>query len=196
MQYRGLRELGERGEQTLEEYIRERTHATLSSGRLEQLAREWLFNTFYVKPGRWVISDLVRSVTRAAMLEDDGALRQRSVAAPMQSCLQALMQHRPGGTMTHLEWLRRGRSRSECFSAEPTRVRSLASECGTPTAKPRRSATATNSMGNASTRASIKARSRAMLSRVSRRRAQPVCCAHALDRLRRSDWDSRMVFAS
>jgi Domain of unknown function (DUF4158) len=41
MQYRGLRELGKRN-QELEEYVRERTHATLSRGRLEQLAREWL----------------------------------------------------------------------------------------------------------------------------------------------------------
>ena len=99
MQYRGLRELGERGQQLLEEYVRERTHATLSRGRLEQLAREWLFNAFFVMPGRRVISDLVRSVTRAVMLEDHGALRQRNVAAPMQSCLQALSQQRPSGTM-------------------------------------------------------------------------------------------------
>src|SRR5882724_2822675 len=31
----------------------------------------------------------------------------RMPMSPVQACLQDLLAHRPGGTMTHLEWLRR-----------------------------------------------------------------------------------------
>jgi TnpA family transposase len=103
----GLREFDAGIEQRLTEYIRERTHATLSRGRLEQAAREWLYRTLVAIPRRRVITDLVRGVIQSVAQQDHRDLRRFMTEYSIQGFLRDLLSHRPGGTMTYLEWLRR-----------------------------------------------------------------------------------------
>ena len=103
----GLREFDAEVEQRLVEHVRARTHATLSRGRLEQAAREWLYRTYVAIPRRRVITDLVRGVIRAVALQDHRDLRRYMTETSIQGFLKDLLLHRPGGAMTHLEWLRR-----------------------------------------------------------------------------------------
>ena len=94
-------------QQKLTGHIRECTRATLSRNRLEQKAREWLYQIFVEIPGPRVISDLVRAVVHTTLAQDHADLKRHMTEAAVRSCLAALLQHRPGHAMTHLEWLRR-----------------------------------------------------------------------------------------
>jgi len=103
----GLCKYDENFEQKLTVHIRECTRATLSRNRLEQKAREWLYQIFVEIPGPRVISDLVRAVVHTTLAQDHADLKRHMTEAAVRSCLAALLQHRPGHAMTHLEWLRR-----------------------------------------------------------------------------------------
>jgi hypothetical protein len=107
IQYDGLRDLDTRGEELLTIFLCERTHATVARPRLEQRAREWLHRNAYLMPSARRVSDLVRVVVRRVTAEDHAAISQSLGGAPLQACLQRLLERRPGRTMTHLEWLRR-----------------------------------------------------------------------------------------
>jgi hypothetical protein len=107
IEYGGFRQLDVRSEQLLAAFIRERTHGSIARPRLEQHARAWLYQNAYLIPRARRVSDLVRAVIRAVTTEDHATLIQTMGAAPMQACLQKLLQRRPGHTMTQLEWLRR-----------------------------------------------------------------------------------------
>jgi hypothetical protein len=103
----GLRDFHPAIEQQLTEHIRERTNATLSRGRLEQAAREWLYKAYVAIPRRRAITVLVRGVVQSVALQDHRDLRRYMSEATVQSFIKELLSHRPGGAMTHLEWLRR-----------------------------------------------------------------------------------------
>jgi hypothetical protein len=103
----GLREFDADSEQKLTAHLRARTRATLSQGRLEQAAREWLYRAYIAIPRRRVIGDLVRGVIQAIALDDHRDLRRYMTEFSLQRFLNDLLTHRPGGAMTHLEWLRR-----------------------------------------------------------------------------------------
>lgn len=103
----GLREFEVSIEQKLTEHVCGRTHATLSRGRLEQAAREWLYQAYVAIPRRRVITDLVRDVIQTVALQDHRDLRRFMTEYSIQGFLRDLLAHRPGGAMTHLEWLRR-----------------------------------------------------------------------------------------
>ena len=70
-------------------------------------AREWVFRALIVMSRRRVIVDHVRGVTKAVVFEDRRILRRHMVGASVQACLHTLLAYRPGGVMTHLEWLPR-----------------------------------------------------------------------------------------
>ena len=103
----GLREFDAETERRLTEHIGARTHATLSRGRLEQAAREWLYRAYVAIPRRRVVTDLVRGIIQAVALQDHRDLRRFMTEYSIQRFLKDLLAPRPGGTMTHLEWLRR-----------------------------------------------------------------------------------------
>lgn len=65
----GLREFDPAIEQRLTEHVRSRTNATLSRGRLEQAAREWLYRAYVAIPRRRAITDLVRGVVQSVALQ-------------------------------------------------------------------------------------------------------------------------------
>jgi hypothetical protein len=103
----GLREFDAGVEKRLTEHIHDRTHATLSRNRLEQAAREWLYRAYVAIPRPRVITDLVREIIQVVALQDHRDLRRFMTEYSIQGFLTELLTHRPGGTMTHLEWLRR-----------------------------------------------------------------------------------------
>ena len=103
----GLRECDAAIEQSLTAHIRARTHATLSRGRLELAAREWLYRAYVAIPRRRTIADLVRGIVQAVALQDHQDLRRCMTEMCMQEFVKDLLTHRPGSAMTHLEWLRR-----------------------------------------------------------------------------------------
>jgi hypothetical protein len=103
----GLREFDPAIEQRLTEHLRSRTNATLSRGRLEQAAREWLYRAYVAIPRRRAITVLVRSVVQSVSLQDHRDLRRYMTEWTVQGFIKELLSHRPGGAMTHLEWLRR-----------------------------------------------------------------------------------------
>jgi hypothetical protein len=107
LEFMGLCKYDENFEQKLTVHIRECTRATLSRNRLELKAREWLYQIFVEIPGPRVIADLVRAVVHTTLAQDHADLKRPMTEAAVRSCLAALLQHRPGHAMTHLEWLRR-----------------------------------------------------------------------------------------
>jgi Domain of unknown function (DUF4158) len=66
----GLREFDPAIEQRLTEHLRSRTNATLSRGRLEQAARDWLYRAYVAIPRRRTITVLVRGVVQSVALQD------------------------------------------------------------------------------------------------------------------------------
>jgi hypothetical protein len=107
IEYDDLMKLDERGEAGLDRELRERTHATLSRPRLEQLGREWLFRCCYLIPSQRRVTLVVRRVIRSVEADDHRELQRGTRAEEVQNVLQTLLAHRPGGSMTALEWLRR-----------------------------------------------------------------------------------------
>ncbi len=103
----GLREFDPAIEQQLTEHLHTRTHATLSRGRLEQAAREWLYRAYVAIPRPRTITVLGRGVVQSVALQDHRDLRRYMTEYTVQGFIEELVTHRPGGTMTHLEWLRR-----------------------------------------------------------------------------------------
>jgi hypothetical protein len=103
----GLRAFDPAIEQRLIEHLRARTHATLSRGRLEQAAREWLYRAYVAIPSPRTITVLVRGVVQSVALQDHRDLRRYMSEWTVQGFINALLSHRPGSTITHLEWLRR-----------------------------------------------------------------------------------------
>jgi len=103
----GLREFDPAIEQRLTVHLRSRTNATLSRGRLEHAAREWLYRAYVAIPRRRAITVLVRGVVQSVALQDHRDLRRYMTEATVQGFIKELLSHRPGGAMTHLEWLRR-----------------------------------------------------------------------------------------
>jgi hypothetical protein len=71
------------------------------------MAREWLYRIYVEIPGNRVIADIVRAVVHAVLFYDHDTLRQHRPDSSVKGCLAALLQHRAGHAMTHLEWLRR-----------------------------------------------------------------------------------------
>jgi Domain of unknown function (DUF4158) len=103
----GLREFDSAIEQRLIEHLRARTNATLSRGRLEQSAREWLYRTYVAIPRRRAITALVRAVVQSVALQDHRDLRRYMTEWTVQGFIKELLSHHPGNAMTNLEWLRR-----------------------------------------------------------------------------------------
>jgi hypothetical protein len=103
IEFLGLRKFDESVDRRLSAYIGERTQATLSRMRLEQMAREWLYRTYVEIPGNRVTADLVRAVVHVVLLHDHETLRQHRSDSSVKGCLAALLQHRAGHAMTHLE---------------------------------------------------------------------------------------------
>src|SRR6266436_4457933 len=92
----GLREFDPAIEQQLTEHVRSRTHATLSRGRLEQAAREWLYRAYVAIPRRRAITLLVRGVLQSVELQDHRDLRRFMTEYSIQGFLTELLTHRPG----------------------------------------------------------------------------------------------------
>jgi hypothetical protein len=103
----GLREFDSVTERQLTEHLHSRTNATLSRGRLEQAAREWLYRFYVTIPRRNVLTILVRGVVRSVAHQDHRDLRRYMTETTIQGFIKELLSHRPGNAMTHLEWLRR-----------------------------------------------------------------------------------------
>jgi hypothetical protein len=103
----GLREFDPAIEQRLIEHLHARTNATLSRGRLEQAAREWLYRAYVAIPRPRTITVLVRGVVQSVAHQDHRDLRRYMTEYTVQGFIKALLSPRSGGTMTHLEWLRR-----------------------------------------------------------------------------------------
>jgi Domain of unknown function (DUF4158) len=72
----GLREFDPAIEQRLTEHLHSRTNATLSRGRLEQAARDWLYRAYVAIPRRRAITVLVRGVVQSVALQDHRDLRR------------------------------------------------------------------------------------------------------------------------
>src|ERR1019366_3156003 len=72
----GLREFDPAIAQRLKEHLHSRTNATLSRGRLEQAAREWLYRAYVTIPRRRAITVLVRGVVQSVALQDHRDLRR------------------------------------------------------------------------------------------------------------------------
>jgi hypothetical protein len=102
----GLREFDPTIEQRLREHLYSRTNATLSRGRLEQAAREWLYRAYVAIPRRRAITVLVRGVVQSVALQDHRDLRRYMTETTVQGFIKELLSHRPGA-MSHVEWLRR-----------------------------------------------------------------------------------------
>jgi Domain of unknown function (DUF4158) len=103
----GLRDFDSAIEQRLIEHLHERTNTTLSRGRLEQAAREWLYRAYVAIPRPRTITVLVRGVVQSVALQDHRDLRRYMSEWTVQGFIKELLSHRPGDAMTHLEWLRR-----------------------------------------------------------------------------------------
>jgi hypothetical protein len=103
----GLRDFDSAIEQRLIEHLNAHTNATLSRGRLEQTACEWLYRAYVAIPRPRTITVLVRSVVQSVALQDHRDLRRYMTEWTVQGFIKALLSHRPGDAMTHLEWLRR-----------------------------------------------------------------------------------------
>jgi hypothetical protein len=103
----GLRDFDSAAERQLIEHISARTNATLSRGRLEQAAREWLYRAYVTIPRPRTITALVRGVVQSVALQDHRDLRRYMTEYTVQGFIKELVSYRPGGTMTYLEWLRR-----------------------------------------------------------------------------------------
>src|SRR6266436_3871466 len=103
----GLRDFDSDTEQRLIAHIQARTNATLSRGRLEQTAREWLYRAYVAIPRSRAITVLVRGVLQSVALQDHRDLRRYMTEYTVQGFIKELLSHRPGDAMTHLEWLRR-----------------------------------------------------------------------------------------
>ena len=81
-----------------------RTRATLSRGRLEQAAREWLYRAYVAIPRPRTITVLVRGVVQSVALQDHQDLRGYMTEYTVQGFTQELVSPRPGGAMTQLEF--------------------------------------------------------------------------------------------
>ena len=103
----GLRDFDSAAEQQLSEHLHARTNATISRGRLEQAAREWLYRAYVAIPRPRTITVLVRAVVQSVALQDHRDLRGYMTEYTVQGFIKELVSPRPGGAMTHLEWLRR-----------------------------------------------------------------------------------------
>ena len=103
----GLREFDSAIERRLTEHLHARTNATLSRGRLEQAAREWLYRAYVAIPRSRTITVLVRGVVQTVALQDHHDLRRYVTEWTVQGFIKELLSHRPGEAMTYLEWLRR-----------------------------------------------------------------------------------------
>ena len=75
--------------------------------RLEQVAREWLYQAYVTIPRRRIIRNLVRSVIRSVGVQDHQNCHRYMSQIRIQEFLSKVLAHRPGGAMTYLEWLRR-----------------------------------------------------------------------------------------
>ena len=103
----GLREFDSAIERRLTEHLHACTNATLSRGRLEQAAREWLYRAYVAIPRSRTITVLVRGVVQSVALQDHHDLRRYVTEWTVQGFIKELLSHRPGDAMTYLEWLRR-----------------------------------------------------------------------------------------
>ena len=103
----GLRDFDSTTEKQLIEHLHARTNATLSRGRLEQAAREWLYRAYVAIPRPRTITVLVRGVVQSVAVQDHRDLRRYMTEYTVQGFIKELVSPRSGGTMTHLEWLRR-----------------------------------------------------------------------------------------
>ena len=102
-----MREFDSAIERRLTEHLHARTNATLSRGRLEQAAREWLYRAYVAIPRSRTITVLVRGVVQTVALQDHHDLRRYVTEWTVQGFIKELLSHRPGEAMTYLEWLRR-----------------------------------------------------------------------------------------
>src|SRR3984893_10911555 len=84
----GLREFDPAIEQRLTEHLQSRTNATLSRGRLEQAARDWLYRAYVAIPRRRVITVLVRGVVQSVALQDHRDLRRYMTEATVQGFIK------------------------------------------------------------------------------------------------------------
>jgi hypothetical protein len=66
-----------------------------------------LYRAYVAIPRRRAITVLVRGVIQSVALQDHRDLRRYMTEATVQGFIKELLSHRPGGAMTHLEWLRR-----------------------------------------------------------------------------------------
>jgi hypothetical protein len=103
----GLRDFDSAAEQQIIDHLRARTNATLSRGRLELAAREWLYRAYVDIPRPRAITVLVRGVVQSVALQDHRDLRRFMTEFTLQGFIKELLSPRPGDAMTHLEWLRR-----------------------------------------------------------------------------------------
>jgi hypothetical protein len=86
----GLREFDPAIAQRLTEHLHSRTIATLSRGRLEQPAREWLYRAYVAIPRRRAITVLVRGVVQAVARQDHRALRRYMTEWTVQGFIKEL----------------------------------------------------------------------------------------------------------
>ncbi len=89
IEQRGLRDFDPAAERHVRQHLHSRTQATLSRGRLEQAAREWLYRAYVAIPGRRTITILVRDVIKSVAQEDHRDLRRYMVSG-WRSHLDAL----------------------------------------------------------------------------------------------------------
>jgi hypothetical protein len=88
----GLRKFDADVERRLSAYLTERTHATLSRNRPEQMAYEWLYGGYLEMPRRRVITDLVRTVIHTVVHHDHAVLRKHRGERQVNACLQQLLE--------------------------------------------------------------------------------------------------------
>jgi len=105
--YQGCRKLDDPGLGALDAYLRDRTHGTLSRVRLEQLAREWLYDRRYLIPGPRRVTRVVRQVVRSIETRDHEDLLRRFTPVQLANLVSRLQGPRASGSVTVLEWLRR-----------------------------------------------------------------------------------------
>ena len=95
----GLRDFDPAIEQRLIEHLRARTNATLSRGRLEQAAREWLYRTYVAIPRRRAITALVRAVVQSVALQDH---RDRSIMTGADGAIYLALELKQQGLVIRL----------------------------------------------------------------------------------------------
>jgi hypothetical protein len=103
LEYSGLMKLDGRGAANLQQELRRRTHATLARPRLEQHAREWLHNHFYLIPHPRRITRWLRLIIRSVEADDYRELQRRTRSGEPQTVVTALLGPRSGGSATALD---------------------------------------------------------------------------------------------